>query len=84
MFDASRFYGRQGRGRGRSRQLSRDWAVSGYRAISEALRARLQAPALEKRALAATADGKRRSAGQRERIDVAIDAPRLLGIAEPE
>src|SRR5216684_9072003 len=38
----------------------------------------------EKRALAATVDGKRRSAGQRERIDVAIDAPRLLGVAEPE
>jgi hypothetical protein len=37
-----------------------------------------------KRALAATADGKRRSAGQRERIDVAIEAPRLLGVAEPE
>src|SRR5229473_565826 len=35
------------------------------------------------RASAATADGKRRSAGQRERIDVAIDAPRLLGVAEP-
>ena len=40
---------------------------------------------LEKRVLAATADGKRRSAGQRERIDVAIDAPGgLLGVAEPE
>lgn len=39
---------------------------------------------LNQRALAATVDGKRRSAGQRERIDVAVDAPRLLGIAEPE
>ena len=46
--------------------------------------ARLSQLTLEKRALAATADGKRRSAGQRERIDVAIDAPRLLGVAEPE
>ena len=40
--------------------------------------------ALEKRALAATADAERRSAGQRERIDVAIDAPRLFGVAEAE
>src|SRR6266566_3668202 len=39
---------------------------------------------LEKRVLAATVDGKRRSAGQRERIDVAVDASRLLGVAEPE
>ena len=39
---------------------------------------------LNQRALAATVDGKRRSAGQRERIDVAVDAPRLLGVAEPE
>jgi hypothetical protein len=35
-------------------------------------------------ALATTAESKRRSAGQRERIDVAVDAPRLLGVAEPE
>src|SRR5260370_22283911 len=35
-------------------------------------------------ALAATAGGKRRRAGQQERIDVAVDAPRLLGVAEPE
>jgi hypothetical protein len=40
--------------------------------------------ALEKRALVATVDGKRRSAGQRERIDVAVDPPRLLGEAEPK
>ena len=39
---------------------------------------------LEKRALAATADGKRRSAGQRERIDAAIDLSRLLSVAEAE
>src|SRR5258707_8218183 len=46
--------------------------------------ARLSQLPLEKRALAATAEGKRRSARQRERIDVAVDAPRLLGVAEPE
>src|SRR5712664_942324 len=46
--------------------------------------ARLSQLPLEKRALAATADGKRGSAGQRERIDVAVDAPRLLGVAEPQ
>jgi hypothetical protein len=39
---------------------------------------------LEMRALAATADAKRRSAGQRERIDAAIDLSRLLGVAEAE
>ena len=46
--------------------------------------ARLSQLALEKRVLAATADGKRGSAGQRERIDVAVDAPRLLGVPEPQ
>jgi hypothetical protein len=35
-------------------------------------------------ALASTANGKRRSAKQRGRIDVAIDAPRLLREADPE
>ena len=64
-------------------------AVRFYRALGLRPRrrgaaARLSQLSLEKRALAATADGKRRSAGQRERIDVAVDAPRLLGVAEPE
>ena len=36
------------------------------------------------RALAATAEGKRRSPGQQGRIDVAVDAPGLLGVADPE
>jgi hypothetical protein len=34
------------------------------------------------RALTAAAEGKRRSAGQRERINVAVEAPGLLGVAE--
>src|ERR1700730_1417857 len=38
----------------------------------------------EKRASVATADGKRRSARQQGRIDIAVDAPRLLGVAEPQ
>jgi hypothetical protein len=56
----------------------------GKKATAGAAAARLSQLPLEKRALAATADGKRRSAGQRERIDVAVDAPRLLGETEPE
>ena len=62
------------------------WSNCWHVAASDAagLAARLPQLPIEKRALAATAGGKRRRAGQRERIDVAIDAPRLLGVAEPE
>ena len=42
--------------------------------------ARLSQLRLEKRALAAAVDAKRRS----ERIDLAIHAPRLLGETDPE
>jgi hypothetical protein len=35
-------------------------------------------------AASAATEGKRRSAGQRERIDAAIDTPGLLSVADPE
>lgn len=63
--------------------LARLLAKSGS-ASNAAGTARLSQLPLEKRALGAAADGKRRSAGQPERIDVAVDAPELLGVAEPE
>ena len=47
---------------------------------TEALHQRLR----QRRASAATAEGKRRSAGQREGIDAALDTPGLLGVADPE
>ena len=37
-----------------------------------------------KRASAATAEGKRRSGGQREGIDAGVEAAGLLGVADPE
>lgn len=42
-----------------------------------------QRPA-EMRALAVSAEGKWRSAGQQGRIDVAVGAPGLLDVADPE